>query len=322
MKKYLNSDSALRFFSVIIAVCLWFYVVQVQSPDMNRKIKGVPVVFTQKNMLEAKNLILLNDKEHTIDIEIRGPRKYVMDVDSENLTVLADVSNIEATGRHIVFTNIVLPYANLEVTNKNPSMLSVDVDHLVTVEKPVEVLTEGTPKSSYIVGDLSAEPKEITIRGPKTIIDGIKSVAAIVDVNNKTADTAGVEPVRVLGTNDKEIKSQLLTFSTAEIEVRAELLKTKSLDLNPVFTAASQKIADEYILDKNSVKEIKVAGVQALVDDLNAIDTKPIDFYQLNSDGELTVKLNLPQGVRSLDGDGFTLRFSRKPNPTGEDNNR
>ena len=29
-----------------------------------------------------------------------------------------------------------------------------------------------------------------------------------------------------------------------------------------------------------------------------------------------TVKLDLPQGVRSLDGDSFTLRFGRKP-PAG-----
>ena len=318
MKNQLKSDSALKIFSVVIAVCLWFYVVQVQSPDINRRIKGVPVVFTQKNILEEKNLILLNDNEHTIDIEIRGPRKYVMDVDSENLTVLADVSNIESTGRHIVFTNIVLPYANLEVTNKNPSMLSVDVDHLVTAQKPVEVVTEGTPKNSYMVGDVTAEPEEVTIKGPKTIIDGIKSVAVIVDVDNKTADMAGVEPVRVLGTNDKEIKSQLLSFSTAEIEVRAEILKTKSVKLEPVFTSAFQAMSEEYILDENSIKEVNIGGVQAVVDTLSSVPTKPIDISHLNEDGDVSVSLDLPQGVRSLDGESFTLRFSRKPSPTPE----
>lgn len=318
MKKQLNSDGALKIFSVIIAVCLWFYVVQVQSPDISRKIKGVPVVFTQKNILEERNLILLNDNEHTIDIEIRGSRKYVMDVNSENLTVLADVSNIDSTGRHIVFTNIVLPYANLEVINKNPSMLSVDVDDLVTVEKPVEVLTEGTPKDSYTVGNVTAEPDSIKVRGPKTIVDGIKSVAAVVDVNGKSADIAGVVPLRVLGTNDKEIKSQLLTFSVAEIEVHAELLKTKTVSLEPVFTSASQTTAEDYTLDESSVKEINIAGVQALVEELKTIRTKPISLSNINEKGEVTVTLDLPQGIRSLDGDSFTLRFSRKLPPSPE----
>lgn len=317
MKKRLNSDSALKIFSVVIAICLWFYVVQVQSPDIKRRIKGVPVVFTQKNVLEEKDLILLNDNEHTIDIEIRGSRKYVMDVNHENLTVLADVSNIESTGRHIVFTNIVLPYANLEVINKNPSMLTVDVDHLITTEKPVKVITEGNPKSSYVVGDVSANPESVTIRGPQTIIAGIDYVAAVVDVDNKSSDTAGVESLRVFGTNNKEIKSQLLTFSTSEIEVRAELLKTKTVQLEPKFDAASASVIDQYILDENSIKEVKVAGIQTLIDNLSAIQTKPISRADLEKDGgDVTVALDLPQGVRSLDGESFTLRFSKKPSPS------
>lgn len=315
MKKQIKSDLPLKVFSVVIAICLWLYVVQVQSPDIDRVIKGVPVVFTQKDVLEEKNLIVLNDNEHTIDIKIRGSRKYVMDVGSEDVTVLADVSNIESTGRHIVFTNIVLPYANLEVINKNPSMLSVDVDDLVTVERPVEVVTEGMPKDSYVVGNISANPQSVTIQGPKTIIDGIKSVAAVVEVDGKTADVAGTVPVRVLGTNNKEIKSQMLTFSTAEIEVHAELLKTKSVQLEPVFTDSFHD-ADTLVLDENSIKEINIAGVQALVDSLTFVKTKPISADDMNENGEVLVQLDLPQGVRSQDGDSFTLRFSRKP-PNG-----
>lgn len=316
MKKRLNSDSALKIFSVVIAICLWFYVVQVQSPDINRRIKGVPVVFTQKNILEEKDLILLNDNEYTIDIEIRGSRKYVMDVNHENLTVLADVSNIEATGRHIVFTNIVLPYANLEVINKNPSMLSVDVDHLVTAEKPVKVITEGTPKDSFIVGEVSANPESVTIRGPQTILAGIDSVAAVIDIDNKSGDTASVETLRVLGTNNKEIKSQLLSFSTAEIEVRAELLKTKTVKLTPNFGSSSADIMNQYIVDDNSIKEVKIAGIQAMVDTLTDIQTKPISLSDLDKDGAVTVTLDLPQGVRSLDGESFTLRLIKKPSPS------
>ncbi|MBE7048981.1 MAG: hypothetical protein E7393_06415 [Ruminococcaceae bacterium] len=312
MKKQINSDSALKIFSVVIAVCLWFYVVQVQSPDMDRVIKGVPVVFTQKNILEEKNLILLNDNEYTIDIKIHGSRKYVMDVDDENLTVLADVSNIESTGRHAVLTNIVLPYANLEVINKNPSMLSVTVDDLVTVEKPVEVLTEGTPKDSYVVGSLTADPEKIAVKGPKTIVDGIKSVATIVDVGGKSADIASVEPARALGTNNKEIKSQLLTFSTSEIEVRTEILKGKTVEIEPVFSSAFRETAKELVLDESSISEVKIAGVPTLVDALTTVKTKVISASAIDADGKVTVKLDLPSGVQSLDGDTFILKFSSR----------
>ncbi|MBE7021930.1 MAG: hypothetical protein E7414_01765 [Ruminococcaceae bacterium] len=305
MKKTIKSDAALKVFSVIIAVSLWLYVVQVESPDIERTIKGVPVVFTQKDTLAEKNLILLNDNEHTIDVRINGSRQYAIEVNRENITVLADVSAIEGTGKHTVMTNVVLPYANLQMVSKSPSSLTVDVDQLVTVEKPVEVVTKGSPKDSYVVGALTAEPETVTISGPKTIIDGIQSVAAIVDVSGKSADTAGLMPLTVLGTNNKEIKSQLLTFDTEEIEVRAEILKTKTVALTPDFYEG----ASGYQLDESSIKEIQVAGVQTLLDTLTSVKTKPFSIYDINERGEVSVELALPQGVKSLDGETFTLRF-------------
>ncbi len=312
MKKQIKSDLALKVFSVIIAIVLWIYVVQVENPDIDRTVKDVPVVFTQKGVLEERDLILLNDNAYTVDVEIRGARQYVMDASKENITVLADVSNITSTGLQHVVTNIVLPYANLELLNQNPATLTVDVDDLVSVKKPVEVLTEGNPKDSYVVGNLTADPKEVTVFGPKTIVNGIHAVAAIVDVSGKTADTAGMEPIQVLDSNNKPINSQLLTFSEDIIEVHAEILKSRAVELELVFAESAQSLANDYILDENSIKKIKIAGVQALVDNMEHVPTKAITMYDIRENGEVTVELDLPQGVRSLDGDSFTLRFSRR----------
>ena len=312
VKKKIAGDTGLKIFSAVIAICLWFYVVQVQNPDISRTIKNVPVVFTQSNLLEEKNLILLSNKELTIDVEIRGPRKNVMGVNKKNLTVLADVGTVENTGQHTLVTNIVLPYANLEVVGKNPATLSVLVDDLVTVKKPIKVLTEGTPKDSYVIGKTSAEPEKITIKGPKTIIDGIQSVAAIVDVSGKTADLAGKENIVVFGVGDQEIKSPLLSFSVEEVEVHTEILKAKSVGLELIFSETAAYFSNEYVLDENSIKSVQIAGVQTLIDSMDTVKTKPIMLQNIGQNGEVTVTLDLPEGVRSLDGESFTLRFSRR----------
>ena len=312
VKKQIKGDGALKIFSVIIAISLWFYVVQVQNPDVTRTVKDVPVVFTQKGALEEKNLIVLNDNEYTIDVEIRGPRQNVAAVDKKNLTVLADIGGIESTGPHTIITSIVAPYANIDILGKKPSALSVQVDDLVSKEIPIEILTEGTPKESYVVGDLFAKPEEVTVRGPKTIMDGIQSVVATVDVSGKSADTVGVEPFLVLGSNQKEIQSQLLSFSSTEVEVHAQILKSKSVKLELVFDDYVRSMMSDFVLDENNVKSIKIAGVQALVDTMQTVKTETITQRDLGENGDLTIKLNLPQGVRSLDGESFTLRYSRK----------
>ena len=312
MKKAFSGDRALKIFAAIIAISLWFYVVQVQNPEIKKTIKGVPVVFSQSGLLEEKNLVMLNDSEYTVDIEIRGPRKNVMKVNRKNISVLADLGAIDSTGRHTVVTNVVMPYSSLEVLSKSPSAVSVDVDTLITVTKPVEVFAQGTPKDSYVVGNTSTNPEEITVKGPKSIIDSIQSVGVSVSVDGKSADTAGRGIVLALGTGEKEIVNQNLTYSIGEIEYHVEILKAKTVNLEPVFSEAAQYFASEYVLDENSIKTIRIAGVQAMVDSMEKIKTEPITLRDISAGGEVTVKLDLPEGVRSLDGDSFTLRFSRR----------
>jgi len=312
MKKVFSGDRALKIFAAIIAISLWFYVVQVQNPDIKKTIKGVPVVFTQSGLLEEKNLVMLNESEYTVDIEIRGPRKNVMAVNKKNLTVLADLGDIETTGRHTVVTNVVMPYSNLEVLSKSPSTVSVDVDNLITVQKPVEIFTEGTPKDSYVVGNKTTNPETITIKGPKSIIDGIQSVGVPVTISGKSADMAGRAPVVARGTGDKEIANRYLTYSMEEVEYHVEILKSKTVKLELVFSEGAKLFAGEYVLDENSIKTVQIAGVQAMVENMETIKTEPITLRDISSGGEVAVTLDLPEGVRALSGETFTLRFARR----------
>ncbi len=314
MKLNFRDDLALKIVSVLIAIGLWFYVVQVQSPDMERTVKGVPVVFTQKDLLETKGLSLLNDKEHTIDIKIRGKRKYVMDASAENITVLADVSSISDIGSHTLYTNIVLPYANLEIINQNPSALSITVDKLASIKKDIEVRTVGTPKDGFAVGTVTATPETVTLKGPKTILDGVSSVVAELDIKEKSSDIETILPIKIYGSNEKEIKTAYISTDITETEVRCEILKTKSVDIQPIIEGAGLLEHSEYRLDAASLKQVKVAGSEEQIDALMQIRTKRISPSSIKENGEVTVELDLPLGIRSLEGDSFTLRLVRPGN--------
>lgn len=318
MKQKISSDFALKVLSVLIAISLWFYVVQIQSPDMERTVKGIPVVFTQQSTLEKRGLILMNDTEHTIDIKIRGKRKYVMDVSAENTTVLADVSAIDDKGTHTVYTSIVLPYGNLEIINQHPSALTVEVDNLVTVTAEVEAEAVGVPKSDFVTGTLTVSPQQVDLKGPKSLLDGVSKVTAEVDVADRDTDAETVVPLKFYGANGKEIKSSYITAEVTEAEVRCEILKTKQVNIRPTFSGHNTDGVGEYRLDAGSSKEIKIAGPEDLLDKLTEIRTKPISASDINEKGEAVAELDLPQGVRSLEGSSFTFRFVPQNVPQGE----
>lgn len=309
MKKKISSDFALKILSVLIAIALWFYVVQIQSPDIERTVKGIPVVFTQQSTLENRGLVLLNDKEHTIDIKIRGKRKYAIDVTPENTTVLADVSSIDNTGTHMVYTSIVLPYGNLEIINQHPSALTVEVDNLVTIQKPIDAEAIGEPKTDFTTGALTASPQQVTLKGPKSLLDGVSKVTAEVDAAGRDADVETIVPLKIYGSNGKEIKSSYITTDVTEAEVRCEILKTKQVTVQPVINSQESGGIGDYRLDAGSLKQIKVAGPKDLIEKLSSVRTKAISISDINENGEAVAELDLPQGVRSLEGNSFTFRF-------------
>ena len=311
LNKNVLSDRALKIISLVIAIGLWLYVGQVQNPDIERTVKGVPVVFSQKSALEEKGLILMDDNEHTVDIRIKGRRQYVYGVDNSMITVLADAGALSSTGSHTLMTNVVLPYANLQIINKNPSVVSVTVDDLMEREFDVTVETVGSPKSDYIVGKTTSSLEKITVKGPKSIVSGIEKVAALVDVASKTEDVALISELAVYGSGDKEMKSPYITLSETEGEVRCEILKTKMVNIVPVFSGDVSQ-AMRFLPDSNNTKTVKIAGAPEVIDAITEISTKPIAENSISAEGEASVQLSLPTGVRSLDGDKFIFRFSPK----------
>lgn len=311
IKKNVLSDRALKIISVIVAIGLWLYVVQVQSPDLERTVKDVPVVFSQKATLEEKGLILIDDNEHTIDVRIKGKRRYVYDVTPANITVVVDVGNLDSVGEHTLMTNVVLPYANLEIINKNPSVLSVTVDELMMRELPVTVEAAGSPKADFVAGNMTSSIQSVVVKGPKSIVTGIEKVSAIVDVSGKSADVAAIGELTIYGSNNKEIQSPYISLSETSLEVRCEILKTKTVDIVPVF-AGNISNALNYLPDSNNTRTVKIAGAPETIDSITEIPTKPINENDITETGTANVELSLPSGVRSLDGDRFIFRFTAR----------
>lgn len=309
--KIFKNDNMLKLISLIVAIGLWIYVVQVQNPEREKTFKNVPVVFTQKSALEEKDLIILNDKERTVDLTIKGNMKNIMNMSSTDVTVVADLGSIEDKGSLSLVTNVVLPYGNLEVVSKNPSTIQVEVDNLITKNFKIDVVPVGSPKENFVVGETTTSPKEINVTGPKTIVDGIASVVAEVDVNEKDSDTVAVTYPKVFDSNQKEINTSHIKFDVGEIQVRCEMLKTKTVDLIPVLSSDLRTENFYYQPDKNTLSTINIKGPTAIVDKLYSVKTMPISLSDISESGDAEVTLNLPEGVTSTDGETFVIRFNK-----------
>ena len=306
----MKKDLSTKLISLLFAIFMWFYIIQVQSPEIERTIKSVPVQFT-KAQLEGKNLMLINDKEVTVNVKVRGQRRYIMGINKSDITVMADVSAIDATGTHRVFPSVVMPYGNIEIVEQNPSAINVTVDEIVSEEKEVRIVTSGNPRGGYTVGDIKATPEKVTIKGAKSIISGIAYVAASVDVSGKNEDVSTVEPLYLVGTSDTEINTPYVTINKESADVHCAILKKKTLDIDVKFADGINTDNEWYTLDANSVKAVELAGTAAAIDALEKVETKTVYKYMIKESGEVEVELSLPEGVKSLDGNTVTLKLRK-----------
>ena len=309
--KLLKSDNFLKLLSLIIAIGLWFYVVQVHNPDIEKTFRNVPVVFAQKNALEARDLILLNDKDLEIDIEIKGNRKNVMNLSSSDITVIADVGAIEKTGTHTVVTTVVLPYGNLEVINKRPSTLNVEVDDLVTETFKLKINPIGDLAEGCEIDSIKSSLETIEVTGAKTILGGIDSVVVDLDVTGADSDISESIVPKIYDSNGKEISTSYVKFSVENIDVKCKILKTKTVPLRPDYHP--QSTTDGYIYHYNDedMPSIRIQGPTDIIDNITFVETTPI--ISLNEEGETEVTLRLPENVISLDGDTFMVKGIKRP---------
>ncbi len=306
----MKKDLSTKLISLLFAIFMWFYIIQVQSPEIERTIKSVPVQFT-KAELEGKNLMLINDKEVTVNVKVRGQRRYIMGINKSDITVMADVSAIETTGTHRVFPSVVMPYGNIEIVEQNPSAINVTVDEIISEKKEVRIVTSGNPRNGYAVGDIKATPEKVTIKGAKSIISGIAYVAAEVDVSGKNEDISTVEPLYLVGTSDTAINTPYVTIDKESADVHCAILKKKRLDIDVQYADGINSDDEWYTLDANSVKSVELAGTAAAIDALEKVETKTVYKYMISESGEVEVELSLPEGVKSLDGNTVTLKLKR-----------
>lgn len=117
--------------SLLIAIILWFYVMNEIDPVITKKYNAVPVHYVNEAELEHRGLRIANaSKDITVDISVRGRRSQLMAYKTQNLQANVDLSGL-SIGEHLMF---------IELEIKDAARSGVElVDYPSVVVKIIEV---------------------------------------------------------------------------------------------------------------------------------------------------------------------------------------
>ncbi len=300
----MRKDISTKIISLLFAIFMWFYIIQVQNPEIEKNIKDVPVQFT-KNELEQRGLTLTNDKEVQIDLKVKGQRKHISNIKKEDIAAVVDVSQIDSIGTHKVNIDVILPYGSIELLEQNPKQVIVTVDEVVVAQKEVLINQIGKPKSGYCVSDYKVTPEKIKIKGPKSIVNTIEALAADVDVGGKSEDITTTDaPISFIGTSGEVFNTPYITLEKDVVDVHCTISKKKTVDIEAVF---AENV--DYVLDDTSIKSVEIAGAADIIEKIEKVTTSKITHGMISKNGEVEVSLELPEGVMSLDGEKIKLKL-------------
>ena len=307
--------------SLVIAFGLWWYVVNNVSMEDDITFNNIPVVREGESVLNEKNLMITEISSESVSMNLTGSREDLNKVDSSNMSVKINLSNIEEPGERIPLTytpSYPATVANtaFEISQKNPSVIFVSVDYRRTYEIPVTVKWTGTRSEDYLYDteNYTLDYTTVTITGPATVADQIKSAQVVIDLSKRTESFSESFRYTLCDAEGEPVDAQLITTNIEEVQLTAQIQQIKEVDLVAGVIYGGGATAENTTITV-SPEVIRVSGGEAVLEELGDSHTVcSINLADIEkSSNELKYTINLPEGVINQTGVSevvVTVRFS------------
>ncbi len=291
--------------SLVVAFGLWIYVVSVVSPESEGVFYDIPVVLSNQSVLMDKGFMVVSDGMPKMTLQLRGNRSDLNNLKNSDITIMADLSRINAPGEQMLSCNISFAGNNFEIVNSYPSKITLQIAEWATKEVPIRINYTGTLGLDYIAFQDEAvlDRETITITGPKTTVDEITQ--ARIDVNLTGQTVTFSESYRYTLCNDQgaPVDASSVTTNAAQVNLTLKIQRVKEIQLlvdviykDSGATEENTQIIQDYLT-------IKVAGSEAALNSLgNVLKIGTIDLSKELEDTEKVFKVNLPEGIENLSG--------------------
>jgi len=302
-----SNKNVLRIVSLIIAICLWVYVMGEVNPETKAKIGDIAVGYTNTEVLNDIGLAVAEKDELLINATIKGKRSDVNDIKKKGLTAFVDVADCEE-GKNTVNIQINLP-DGIKLDNISKETAEITVERLVSETKEVEInFTNVSQENDEITPWITSyTPEEISVSGAESSVAAIEVVEGVIDASEVSEESTNVEVVLTpMNKDGKVIAGVNMSYEIAYADV--QLLSTKSVGMNIDVVNLQPGIEIEKIVP---TEEGEIVGTEDALKNVNKIDAE-LDMTEVTSDGTVNVDINLPEGVYLYNTDSQAVKVVLK----------
>lgn len=296
--KLFEKDVVVRVFSVLIAILIWFLVMDSDNPFEERTI-SVPLS-NNLDVLESNNLKVVNSNiPITIDVRIKGRRQRISKVTPNEFKALVDLSSITDSGLQSVRIKPPQYTGNQDIiiSGFSPATVTMRIERIVGKQYPVVVEYSNLPEG-YEVVNLTVDPKTIPLEDIEGTISKVSKVGVQINLANLKSTKELVIRASVVDTEGKALRQ---FESKYPVLISFDLAKTL-----PVVTGTKGSPKEGYYFKeiRLSSSTTRVVGSRELLDNLSKITAEPIDISGKSETFETELKLILPKDSSLVKEDG------------------
>ncbi len=290
--------------SVVVALLLWSYVMIQVNPTKQETIYRVPVNLLNEQTLTEKQLAILGDGRFTVDVVVEGKRSVISSLKAEDVNAEVQLFGW-GKGENYISVDVKGP-SDLKIVQVKPDKIKVNIEDLVTISKAVTVVFNGTFPGGTEESILAVRPSEVEIKGARTAVESVHDL--IVTLNVGDISPEGSQSTReIVPINKDEVAVEYVRLSSSHANVTGKLLYKKEVRLTTSFIGEA---GENKAAEIEAPATIIIKGEKARIEEIEEIETEPVDLSGYPEGGTLQLVPVLPDGIElSRDNPRLTARL-------------
>lgn len=294
--------------SLVIALGIWVYVVSVVSPEYEAIIHSIPVELVGVDELANRDLIIVSNKNFTVDLKLLGNRVDLKKLSASNITIQADLSQIKEPGEHTIRYDIIYPSivqsGNIDELEKHPQYITLTVAERGTKQVPVKVKYKGSLPNDYVADRQNPQinHKTVTITGPVEDLERVDHVSILVDLSDQVSTITGIyRPTICDAYGNPLVDVSMLSCDVKEIQTTIKIQKIKTVPIVVEVKDGGGLTEDDVKLTL-SIDSIVVSGSETALEDVDQIVVGQIDLSKVMESTTMDFAITMPAGVGNVTG--------------------
>lgn len=291
--------------SFLVAVTLWIFVDVTGGEIVEIEINDIPIEYTNGDtVLAQRGLMLLEEgTTQTVDVVLTATRWNSSSLDRSGVRATVDLTDVTEIGTQRLTITILFPTGTKGVTvsERAPSMATVNIGELYHKEVEVRCERVGTVAEGYSAGELQLSPAVVEIRGQQADIDPVSYVKVVLHYDNATSTVTEDLEFQYYDANDQLLTGEGIHANVETITATLPINVTKELALtmNFIDSPGARLTNTEWDIEPSS---ILVSGDADLLRDVESIELDDFDLATLDSGTRYSYTIPLPEGCENLSG--------------------